>query len=207
MKEVPGSVLADSASGHLRGADGSARRRWSAWLSAAYQYDTNPSLAGTTAIFVPGTVDSDNDYLGLTELGIDAVALDMSPFVLRVGYRGGIQLHRNEKELDIDESQVWALGSYALAEDLSLELRTTWEYYWADWDGWRRTLSAEPAVNYVLRDDLFVRAFFRYENQDFFTSVPVTPANPGTFNRGLKAYSCRGAVSAGCCTHQDCHAP
>ncbi len=183
VKEVPGSVLADSASGHLRGADGSARRRWSAWLSTAYQYDTNPSLAGATDIFLPGTVDSDNDYLGLAELGIDAVALDMSPFLLRVGYRGGMQLHRNEKDLDIEENHVWALGSYALAEDLSLELRTTLEHYWTDWDGWRRTLSAEPAVNYVLRDDIFLRAFFRYENRGFFVAVPATPANPGTLNR------------------------
>jgi tetratricopeptide (TPR) repeat protein len=182
VNEIPDSILADSASTHLRGTDGG-RRRWSGWASVAYQYDTNPALAGATDVFVPGTVTSDDDYLGLAEVGVDVLALDMRPFVLRVGYRGGMQLHRDETDLDIQENHAWALASYAVDENLSVDLRSTFEYYWADWDGWRRTLSAEPAVNYVFREDLFARAFFRYENRQFFTSSGSTPTNPDTFNR------------------------
>ena len=182
VRDVPGSILAESASLYLRQTDG-ARRRWSAWVSAAYQYDTNPSLVGADDVFVPGTVSSDDDYLGQFDLGIDAVALDLRPFVLRVGYRGGVSLHRDETDLDIEENHTWALASYRLNEQASVELRGGFDYYWADWGTWRRTLSAEPALNLVFRDDLFARVFYRYENRQFFTDVPATPTTPGTLDR------------------------
>ena len=166
LTRLPGSSLANSAATYLIQMEEGEARRWNAWATAGVGYDTNVNLFGDS--LAAGEISRESDTFSELEAGIEGLAWEGERTSLRLGYRGDLTAHRDEKKLDIEANQAWAVLSYDLTERLGVDLRYDLGWVWVDWKSFLRTNAIEPALRFYTRNDLYTRVFYRFADRSFF---------------------------------------
>jgi Flp pilus assembly protein TadD len=134
LSQLPGSLLADSAAAYLLRIERGEARRWDAYATLGFGYDTNVNLFGDEGT---ATLSRENDTFADAEIGVEGIAWERDSLRLRLGYRGALTAYRQEKRLDIEANHGWAIVSYELTDNLGLDLRYDLDWVWVDWESFR----------------------------------------------------------------------
>jgi len=170
---APGTRLARRARRRVRGGDFGVRP-WMAYATFGSAWDSNVNLAGQDDVL---STDREGDSLAFAELGGHYDVLDAERVHLRLGGTAFINYHEDERDFDLLTGRAWAVGALDLTEALTFDVRYTYEWIFTNFRKFRRTHAAEPSFRWRAREDLLTRAFFRFEDRDFFRETEAFPGD------------------------------
>jgi len=178
---LPGSPLARSAATYATRLDALFEKPWEVHASAGLGYDSNLNLANDSDPFVSSGLQAGR---GIAEVG-GSYAFGDRDASLRIGQTLYSHFYTDHGIFDQLVNRTWAQARKQISSAISADLRYTFEFAWADWSQFRQTHAVEPGLSFQISNEMFVRAFFRYESREFF--IPVTLAafdRDGEINRG-----------------------
>ena len=132
----------------------------------------------------PPLLAAELTHLGIAEVG-GSYAFGDRDASLRIGQTLYSHFYTDHGIFDQLVNRTWAQARKQISSAISADLRYTFEFAWADWSQFRQTHAVEPGLSFQISNEMFVRAFFRYESREFF--IPVTLAafdRDGEINRG-----------------------
>jgi len=180
VRDAPVSVAGRAARVQLTSLE-QGDRRWGAYATAGVAYDSNVGLAGQD-IFQSGEASARL----FTQVGANYMFFQDDRLSLQGGVDGFVSWNTNENTriFNLSDTQGWLLGAFAVDPKVTLDLRYTFQYVWAGWEGFRLSNVVEPSIRFLPRPDLQTRFYWGADFRKYYFDIPVIdPANPSALDR------------------------
>ncbi|MCH2172656.1 tetratricopeptide repeat protein [Myxococcota bacterium] len=172
---LPGSPLARSAATWSTYLMEIAPRPWELYATAGIGYDSNLNLASDDDAFL---VSDESDGRGIFEAG-GSYQFGGGSRSLRVGQTLYGHFYFDDTNFNQQISRTWAQAVVQLDPRVTADARYTFEFAWVDMSQFRQTQAIEPGITLQINSVLSARAFYRYDDRDFFFETP----SPELFDR------------------------
>jgi hypothetical protein len=170
LLEVVKSRLGDSTMGTAAGAQLELLREqdttsFTTYAALGFELDSNNNLAGGASSFA---ISSEKDVRTIFQAGMQGFLYQGDTMVIRGGVEGYLSAQRDLKRLDIQSPSAFLRGSFALADNMTLDLGYELEYTWADMDSFVRTQTVSPALRIRYGRNWATRLSFEQQRRGFF---------------------------------------